>query len=336
MPSFQKIRHGGLPKAAECEIDEDMTDRPLKYEARKNLQPLEQALAAAGIASAKSDARCLLGLALGRDMPVLPHEDIAPLTEAGEARLAALMTRRLAGEPISRIRGWREFWSLRFSLSAATLDPRPDSETVIEAALGWAVTIVRDDHQIGRQIGRDGERDGRLRPSALRCLDLGTGSGCLLLALLSEMPNATGIGIDINPDALVTAVENATSLGLADRAEFICHSFADDLGPLGMFDVILSNPPYIPTRDIDDLAVDVKSFDPALALDGGGDGMACWQGLLPQLAAVLKPDGAAFVEIGHGQENMVAAEAAKVNLRLVDSHQDLAGITRCLQFSIKM
>jgi len=336
MPSFQKIRHGGLPKAAECEIDEDMTDRPLKYEARKNLQPLEQALAAAGIASAKSDARCLLGLALGRDMPVLPHEDIAPLTEAGEARLVALMTRRLAGEPISRIRGWREFWSLRFSLSAATLDPRPDSETVIEAALGWAGTIVRDDHQIGRQIGREGERDGRLSPPALRCLDLGTGSGCLLLALLSEMPNATGIGIDINPDALVTAVENATSLGLADRAEFICHSFADDLGPLGMFDVILSNPPYIPTRDIDDLAVDVKSFDPALALDGGGDGMACWQGLLPRLAAVLKPDGAAFVEIGKGQENMVAAEAAKVNLRLVDSHQDLAGITRCLQFSIKM
>ncbi|MGA0310865.1 MAG: hypothetical protein ACO3MX_07490, partial [Candidatus Puniceispirillaceae bacterium] len=168
-----------MPKAAEREIDEGMTDRPLKYEARKNLQPLEQALAAAGIASAKSDARCLLGLALGRDMPVLPHEDIAPLTEAGEARLAALMTRRLAGEPISRIRGWREFWSLRFSLSAATLDPRPDSETVIEAALGWAVTIVRDDHQIGRQIGRegerDGERDGRLCPPALRCLDLGTG-----------------------------------------------------------------------------------------------------------------------------------------------------------------
>ena len=126
MPLSQKIRHGDLPKAAEREIDEGMTDRPLKYEARKNLQPLEQALAAAGIASAKSDARCLLGLALGRDMPVLPHEDIAPLTEAGEARLAALMTRRLAGEPISRIRGWREFWSLRFSLSAATLDPRPD------------------------------------------------------------------------------------------------------------------------------------------------------------------------------------------------------------------
>ena len=323
-------------KAAEREIDEGMTDRPLKYEARKNLKPLEQALAAAGIASAKSDARCLLGLALGRDMPVLPHEDIAPLTEAGEARLAALMTRRLAGEPISRIRGWREFWSLRFSLSAATLDPRPDSETVIEAALGWAGTIVRDDHQIGRQIGCEGERDGRLSPPALRCLDLGTGRGCLLLALLSEMPNATGIGIDINPDALVTAVENATSLGLADRAEFICHSFADDLGPLGMFDVILSNPPYIPTRDIDDLAVDVKSFDPALALDGGGDGMACWQALLPRLAAVLKPDGAAFVEIGQGQENMVVAEAAKVNLRLVDSHQDLAGITRCLQFSIKM
>ena len=333
MHLFPKIKHGDLPKVAELKIDQDMPDLPLKYEAYTRLHRLEKALAAAGITSAKSDARCLLGMALGQDMPVLPHEDIAPLNEVGEARLAVLLARRLAGEPISRIRGWREFWSLRFALSAATLDPRPDSETLIEAALGWAAsTAVKN----ARQIGREVEHESRLTATAWRCLDLGTGSGCLLLSLLSELPQANGIGIDISPDALGTAAANANSLGLTDRAEFICYSFADDLGRLGMFDLILTNPPYIPTSDINNLAVDVKSFDPALALDGGVDGMASWQSLLPRLAAVLKTNGAAFVEIGQGQENMVAAEAKKVNLQLIDSYQDLAGITRCLQFSIKM
>ena len=256
-------------------------------------------------------------MALGRDDAVLPHEDIAPMDQVCADRLAAMVARRLEGEPISRIRGWREFWSLRFAVSPATLDPRPDSETLIEAAVGWA--------------SRNAVKD---RP--LRLLDLGTGSGCLLLALLSELPKAQGIGIDINPDALATARRNATSLGLGDRAAFAEHSFTDDLGALGNFDVILSNPPYIPTDEIDGLAVDVKSFDPALALDGGADGMACWTQLLPRLAAVLAVDGMAFVEIGRGQENAVTAAAEKVNLQLCDSHCDLAGITRCLAFSIKM
>ena len=200
---------------------------------------------------------------------------------------------------------------------SATLDPRPDSETLIEAAVRWA--------------SRNAVKD---RP--LRLLDLGTGSGCLLLSLLSELPNAHGVGIDINPDALTTAGRNAASLSLDDRASFTRHSFTDDLGALGDFDVILSNPPYIPTGEIDGLAVDVKSFDPALALDGGADGMVCWTQLLPRLAAVLAVDGMAFVEIGHGQENAVTAAAEKVNLQLCDSHCDLAGITRCLAFSIKM
>jgi release factor glutamine methyltransferase len=170
----------------------------------------------------------------------------------------------------------------------------------------------------------------------LRLLDLGTGSGCLLLALLSELPKAYGVGIDINPDALATARRNAASLGLGDRAAFAERSFTDNLGSLGDFDVILSNPPYIPTGEIDGLAADVKSFDPALALDGGADGMACWMQLLPRLAVVLAVDGMAFVEIGRGQENAVIAAAEKVNLQLSDSHCDLAGITRCLAFSIKM
>jgi release factor glutamine methyltransferase len=231
--------------------------------------------------------------------------------------LATVVARRLKGEPISRIRGWREFWSLRFAVSPATLDPRPDSETLIEAAVKWALC----------NVGKD---------QPLRLLDLGTGSGCLLLALLSELPNAQGIGIDINPDAVAMARRNAASHGLDDRAAFAEHSFTDDLGSVGDFDVILSNPPYIPTGEIDGLAVDVRSFDPALALDGGADGMACWTQLLPRLAAVLAVDGMAFVEIGRGQEKAVTAAAEKVNLQLRDRHCDLAGITRCLAFSIKM
>ena len=298
-------------------IDHKKTDPPAQIEARTILHALEQALAAAGIASAMTDARCLLGMALGRDDAILPHEDIAPMDQACDDRLAAMVARRLEGEPISRIRGWREFWSLRFSVSPATLDPRPDSETLIDAAVKWA--------------SRNAVKD-----RALRLLDLGTGSGCLLLALLSELPEAYGVGIDINSDALATARRNMASLSFGDRAVFVEHSFTDDLGVFGDFDVILSNPPYIPTGEIDGLAVDVKSFDPALALDGGADGMACWMQLLPRLAAVLKVNGMAFVEIGRGQENAVIAAAEKVNLQFSDSHCDLAGVTRCLAFSIKM
>ena len=290
---------------------------PIKREASNILYSLEQALGAAGIMSAKSDARCLLGLALDRDFPVLPHEGIVPMNEAFQNRLAVLLRRRIAGEPISRIRGWREFWSLRFAVTPATLDPRPDSETVIESAVKWVI-----------------DRSSRNEP--LRCLDLGAGGGCLLLSLLTELPQATGVGLDLCPDAVVTAMGNATSLGLAHRAKFYENSFTDDLLHFGDFDIILANPPYIPTKDIAGLAIDVRVFDPKLALDGGHDGMGCWQDLLPQLAVLLKAEGMAFVEIGKGQEAAVVSHASHADLRLIDSHSDLAGIVRCLQFAIKM
>ena len=294
-----------------------MCDLPKKQEARIILQSLEQTMDAAGIASAKTDARCLLGLALGRDMPVLPHEGLSPLDAVCQEHLSAMLERRLAGEPISRIRGWREFWSLRFAISQSTLDPRPDSETMVEAAVTWAIA-------------------NPAQMSTLRCLDLGTGSGCLILALLSELPQATGIGIDLSLDAIDVAAANANSLELGDRVHFHQHSFCDDLSSFGRFDVILSNPPYIPTADIAGLAVDVKDFDPALALDGGIDGMACWQGLLPRLGESLTDKGAAFVEIGLGQEAAIVQLAADANLELVKSYRDLSGVIRCLQFGIKM
>jgi release factor glutamine methyltransferase len=294
-----------------------MCDLPKKQEARIILQSLEQAMDVAGIASAKTDARCLLGLALGRDMPVLPHEVLSPLDTVCQKHLLEMLERRLAGEPISRIRGWREFWSLRFAISQSTLDPRPDSETVIEAAVTWAIV-------------------NWAQTGPLRCLDLGTGSGCLLLALLSELPQATGVGIDLSLDAIDLAADNANNLGLGDRAHFYQHNFFDDLSSFGSFDIILSNPPYIPTTDIAGLAADVRDFDPAVALDGGIDGMTCWQGLLPRLGEPLSDKGAAFVEIGFGQEAAIIQLAANANLEFVKSYRDLSGIIRCLQFEIKI
>ncbi|MGB1758643.1 MAG: N5-glutamine methyltransferase family protein, partial [Candidatus Puniceispirillaceae bacterium] len=198
-------------------------------EARHILRPLSAILQQAGIASATSDVRCMLGLVLGRDDPVLPHEIIGIWRPDHHRQLEAYCQRRRAGEPISRMRGWREFWSMRFDVSSATLDPRPDSETLVAAATRWA----------------------RHHRPAARMLDLGTGTGCLLLACLAELPHASGIGIDISADAVKVAAANAARHGLGGRVQF-CHAdFAADLAMHGQFDLILSNPPYIPSSDID-------------------------------------------------------------------------------------
>ena len=281
-----------------------------QIEARHILHPLSAALQQAGIASAISDARCMLGIVLGRDDAVLPHEMIARWQPEQSRALDTLRQRRQTGEPISRMRGWREFWSMQFRLSSATLDPRPDSETVIEAALGWA----------------------RHQAPAARILDLGTGSGCLLLACLAELPQASGVCIDISADALDMAAMNASQHGLASRTMFYQQDFATDLTAHGQFDVILSNPPYIPSADIETLDADVRHFDPVAALDGGADGLACWRVLCPQIATLLSDGGMAFVEIGAGQGKSVAMLGHASGLRWVESFADLSGQERCLQF----
>jgi release factor glutamine methyltransferase len=292
------------------------------------LRAIEAQLVDAGIDSARSDARCLLGLALARDEPVLPHEDLGPLDAAAKARLDALTTRRLAGEPISRIRGWREFWSLRFELSPATLDPRPDSETLVAAASDWVKNCD--------WVKKDAKGWANTGDSLGRCLDLGTGSGCLLLAFLSEIPSLAGIGLDINPQAVAMARHNAMRLGLAPRAEFCQHDFTTGLAAFGQFDVILANPPYIPRDEIVGLAPDVRLYDPMSALDGGEDGLALWRGLMPQLASALARNGAAFVEVGTGQDAAVGDIAAVAGLSVAGHFADLAGITRCLQLVNKV
>lgn len=281
-----------------------------QIEARYILLPLTAALKQAGIPSAISDARCLLGIVLGRDDAVLPHEVIARWEPSQNRHLDALRYRRQSGEPISRLRGWREFWSMRFEISPATLDPRSDSETLIEAATVWARTFT---------------------PSA-RILDLGTGSGCLLLACLAELPQATGTGIDISAEAVDVAISNARHHGLADRASFYQQDFGVDMLAYGHFDLILANPPYIPSSDIKMLEADVRHFDPLAALDGGPDGLSWWRVLCPLISRLLSNSGMAFVEIGAEQGKPVVKLSAASGLVQIASFTDLSGRERCLQF----
>jgi release factor glutamine methyltransferase len=267
-------------------------------------------LAAAGIDSALSDARILLMHALGIDRTGL-------LSRAGEAvppdaatRYAASLDRRAAREPVSRILGHREFWSLDFALGPATLDPRPDSETLVEAALA-AIPAGRP-------------------PSSqpLRVLDLGTGTGCLLLAVLHDRPTAFGIGVDRSEEAARTARDNARALGLADRAAFTVGDWATALA--GRFDLVLSNPPYIPDSDIATLEPEVREHDPHLALSGGADGLDAYRALAAALPDLLAPGGTAVVELGIGQAADVAALFRAAGLDIAGTPHDLAGIPRCV------
>ena len=238
---------------------------------------------------------------------MLPHETLAGFDDAAAAMFEAFLCRRLGGEPVSRIRGWREFWTLRLELAPATLDPRPDSETIVAAALA------------AMDPGKP-----------CRMLDLGCGTGALLLACLSERPDATGTGVDIAGEAVEAATRNAGKNGLSARADFVIGDFSDpDVAP-GIYDLILSNPPYIPAGEIDGLAVEVACFDPRLALDGGDDGLDCWRAVLPRIAAGLSRGGRACLEIGASQEDAVLGLAAKAGLCEIGREKDLAGICRCL------
>jgi len=263
-------------------------------------------LLAAGISDARREARLLTASALGWDAArVLGFPEVG-LSRVECECLEALIARRSAREPISRILGYREFWSLRFLLSAETLDPRPDSETLIEAALA-ALTDIRRPHRI---------------------LDFGTGSGCLLLTLLSELPNATGTGIDLSEGALETARRNAAALGLVGRARFACGYWGE--GVSGQWDVILANPPYIAADEIDRLAPEVARFEPRRALDGGPDGLAAYRALAPAIVRLLAPAGIAVVETGAGQAQKVSGIMAGAGLALRAVRHDLSGVDRCL------
>ena len=253
------------------------------------------------------DARWLVGLACGQDSPVMSHQNIC-LTPAQESRLACLINQRNAGLPISRMRGKREFWSLDFYLNDATLDPRPDSETLISAALAFAQTTLS-------------------HISQPKILDLGCGTGCLLLSLLTELEQACGFGVDRAPLAVAQARANAAALGLAGRAHIQTGNWAEGLKD--RFHLILSNPPYICEGD-DSLSDEVRLHDPSAALFAGADGLLDYRVLLPQLGVILAAEGQAFLEVGYGQIEAVSTLAEDAGLTVIQVYKDLAGIERCL------
>ena len=272
-------------------------------------------LAEAGIEDPRRDARVLICRLLGGGPELLLGHGERALSDDERERIDAAVARRAAREPVSRILGTREFWSLAFGLNAATLDPRADSETLVEAVLA----------ELPEEMAAPA--------AALRLLDLGTGSGCLLLALLSELPAATGTGIDISAEAVAQAARNAESLGLAGRARFVTQSWDQGLDSLdgeGGWDVIVSNPPYIASGAIAGLDPEVAGYDPAAALDGGGDGLDAYRALIPAAAAVLKPGGLIALEIGQGQADAVDSLLWSAGLRALRRARDLAGVERCL------
>jgi len=240
-------------------------------------------------------------------------EDLAggsdPIDGVAAARLNDALARRLAGEPFWRVLGAREFWGLSFSLSPGTLEPRPDSETLIEAALR---------HLASR------------RHDKLRMLDLGTGTGCLLIATLREFPQASGLGIDLSPDAVGTATGNAARNGVGERAAFRQGDWTAGIDE--RFDLILSNPPYIGSAEIACLDQNVREHDPLLALDGGPDGLDAYRALAVALPGHLAPGGLAILEIGAGQEEAVVALMSQEGLHHLDSRRDLGGHIRALVF----
>jgi release factor glutamine methyltransferase len=260
--------------------------------------------------SAELDARILVGAALSLDLTGLIAAAARPVTPDQATRLEEFTRRRLAGEPVARILEAREFWGLSLRLSAATLVPRPDTETVVELALEMM-----------------GATPDPKRP--LRIADLGTGSGAILLALLSEIPDAYGIGTDISVVALRTAGSNTARLGFGSRARFVACDYAAALSD--SFDLMVSNPPYIRSADIAGLATEVRDHDPLVALDGGTDGLDAYRKLIPQAAERLVAGGVLVVEAGHDQSGDIARLMAAAGLMLErPAKADLAGIRRAV------
>lgn len=265
-------------------------------------------IAAAGLEDAPREARLLMMESTGLGMTaVFTHPERA-LDAATIARFRALVSRRARREPMAHILGRREFWSLSFKVTADTLDPRPDSETLVQAVLDR----IPD------------------RSAPLRLVDFGTGTGCLLLALLHELPAATGLGVDASEPALAVARENAAALGLASRAAFRRGDWDELVGPA--FDILVSNPPYIPSGEIESLQPEVARYEPRLALDGGTDGLFAYRRLAPAAVRLLAPGGLAAFEIGAGQNDSVAQIMEAAGLRHLATAKDLAGIQRCALF----
>lgn len=276
------------------------------------VRELARAFREAGIESADLDARRLVSAAAAVTVETILATPETALSDRDRQRLDHFRHRRLASEPVARILGERGFYGRLFRVTPDTLDPRPETETIVEAVLG-----------LGVEFGWSG------RP--LRILDVGTGTGCLLVSLLAEWPRASGLGTDISAAALAVAEENAQAHGVMARARFRRYRSLEGID--GPFDLLVSNPPYIPSADIAGLEAGVRQFDPRSALDGGADGLSIYRELLDGVWRVV-PDGWAVFEVGRGQAGPLAdlarASAPPNSLAEIRSRPDLAGVDRCV------
>ncbi len=259
---------------------------------------------------ARYEARLLLGLAIGKQEPVYPHLFVQIEKEQID-RYYRLINERIDGKPISRIRGWKEFWSLPFKLNHATLDPRPESELLVEKAIWYARSKLLAKNE------------------KLHLLDLGTGSGCLLLSCLHELKYAYGVGVDINKHAIQQAKENAVLLQLNERSKFFTSNWFEGIRN-SRFEIILCNPPYISREDEIYLPDEVLLFDPVHALFSDKNGLADYEKIFFDLSPYLTSDGIFLLEIGYEQLEHVLEMVPNADLRVCDVFRDLRGIPRCL------
>lgn len=274
-------------------------------------QDIKKKLAESGIEAPDLEAKRLIQAVMGLDSVNFITNKEKPLSKPDIDQINHYLARRLNGEPLSKILGVKEFWGLEFEVTKDTLDPRPDTETLIEAVLGWV---------------------GARKDETLKIIDLGTGTGCILITLLSELSNAQAIGVDISEDALAVAAKNAEKHKMSNRIKFVqgdwLVGFEDE-----SFDLIVSNPPYIPNPDIENLSKEVKNHDPILALDGGKNGLNCYKIIFSQLKNKLNGQNRAFLEIGFGQLSNIARLVDDSNLLLCDSKADISGIPRVVEIS---
>ncbi len=259
----------------------------------------------AGVEGPRRDAELIAAHVLKLDRALIVARGDDPVAPGPAAAFEAKVAERAARRPMAQILGQREFWSLPFKVTAATLDPRPDTETLVDAVL----SVI-----------------GLRRWKPLDFLDLGTGTGCILAALLTECPDARGVGVDLSPEAAAVAAENMAALGLAGRARIETGNWCEGLA--GPFDVIVSNPPYIPEAEIARLAPEVRLFEPRQALTPGGDGLGAYRAILAGLAMVAAPGAIVAFEVGLGQADEVAGLMSQTGLTAVTQRHDLAGIAR--------
>ncbi|WP_244265695.1 peptide chain release factor N(5)-glutamine methyltransferase [Polycladidibacter hongkongensis] len=264
----------------------------------------------AGISEAALDARILVSEASGIAAASLPLEFDRVLSPDVAEQVRLWAGQRVAGKPVHRIIGWREFWGLRFTLGPDTLEPRPDTETLVEVALRWV------------------DAQG-LREAPLKLADIGTGSGAIAVAMLSELPNAQCVAVDLSAGALTTARKNAEANGVGARFLPVQADYVSALS--GGFDMVLSNPPYIRSRVVAELSEEVRTHDPMLALDGGDDGLTPYPVLLQNASHLLRKGGAMMLEIGFDQAADVLDIAKKNNAIFARCHQDLAGQDRVIE-----